>query len=116
MNITTTGHNVNFCSDLPRRKGCILLKVKRYGTITGIVETIRYFIGTAIGILNYAKYTLSVVPDINLKRICCLSGNSVRCWYRVPVYSPTRRASEIQFLLALLQLSLALEKLYIMIL
>ena len=48
--------------------------MKRYGTITGIVETIRYFIGTAIGILNYAKYTLSVVPDINLKRIFCLSG------------------------------------------
>ena len=35
--------------------GCIPLRVKRYGTITGIVETIRYFIGTAIGILNYAK-------------------------------------------------------------
>ena len=48
-------------------------RVKRYGTITGIVETIRYFIGTAIGILNYAKYTLSVVPDIKLKHICCLS-------------------------------------------
>ena len=42
--------------------------------MTGIVETIRYFIGTAIGILNYAKYTLSEVPDINLKRIYCLSG------------------------------------------
>ena len=52
------------------------LRVKRYGsngTITANVETIQYFIGTAIGILNYAKYTLSVVPDINLKRICCLS-------------------------------------------
>ena len=48
--------------------------MKRYGTITGFVETIRYFIGTAIGILNYAKYTLSIVPDINLKCICCPSG------------------------------------------
>ena len=27
--------------------------------------------------LNYAKYTLSVVPDINLKRICCLSSISI---------------------------------------
>ena len=50
--------------------------MKRYGTITGTVETIRFFIGTAIGILklNYAKYTLSIVPDINLKSIDCLES------------------------------------------
>ena len=53
--------------------------MKRYGTITGTVETIRYFIGTAIGILklNYAKYTLSIVPDINLQWIDCLLGSLI---------------------------------------
>ena len=56
---------------------CIQLRVKWYGTITGTIETIQYFIATAIGILNYAKYTLSIVPDINLKRIGCLSGISI---------------------------------------
>ena len=55
--------------------------MKQYGTITGTIKMIWYFIGTTIGILsrflNYAKYTLSVVPDINLKHIGCLSVISI---------------------------------------
>ena len=44
------------------------------GLHTAKGEAVRYHNRIIPLKLNYAKYTLSIVPDINLKLIDCLSG------------------------------------------